>query len=130
MECRERTLSRTLVQLRSSRLLRSRRRGYQHNERRVSIQSLLCATNDFMTSVGERACSATSSGAPRRLPARNVEADLRETEPSRRNRKGSRWLDLPPGYLGSTNPMGQAVGTDPDFFPSQTREQCAALPRS
>src|SRR6266850_1379596 len=46
MECRELTLSLTRVLPRSSRLLGSPRCGYQRNERRVSIQWLLCATND------------------------------------------------------------------------------------
>jgi hypothetical protein len=36
MEFRERMLSRTRVLPRSSRLLRSPRRGYQHSERRVA----------------------------------------------------------------------------------------------
>jgi hypothetical protein len=54
MECRELTLSRTCVLPRSSRLLRSPRRGYQRNERRVSIQWLLCATNDLWPAVLRR----------------------------------------------------------------------------
>jgi hypothetical protein len=54
MECRELTLSRTRVLPRSSQLSRSPRRGYQRNERRVSIQWLLCATNDLWPAVLKR----------------------------------------------------------------------------
>ncbi len=64
MECRELTLSRTRVLPRSSRLLRSPRRGCQRNERRVSIQWLLCATNDPWPAVVRRTGMFSESYLP------------------------------------------------------------------